>query len=114
VLRRHVNIGDHVEAGQLLAEIATPEVDAEVSQTSAELLGAEATLESVKANANLAEINAQRYRRLIKNVAASQQMLDDAEAALLVANAKVKLPRRRSRWRRRTCSASLNCNRSRR
>ncbi|WP_428307084.1 efflux RND transporter periplasmic adaptor subunit [Lacipirellula sp.] len=91
VLRRHVDIGDQVEAGQLLAEIATPEVDAEVMQAAAELVGAEATLESEKANANLAEINAQRYRRLIKNVAASQQMLDDAEAALLVANAKVKL-----------------------
>jgi multidrug efflux pump subunit AcrA (membrane-fusion protein) len=91
VLRRHVDIGDQVEAGQLLAEIATPEVDAEVSQASAELLGAEATLESEKANANLSEINAQRYRRLIKTVATSQQMLDDAEAALLVANAKVKL-----------------------
>ena len=91
VRKFYVDIGDQVTEGQLLAEIDAPEVDAEVAQASAALIGAEATLESEKANAHLSDINAQRYRRLIKSVAASQQQLDDAESALLVANAKVKL-----------------------
>src|SRR5690349_23544173 len=37
IARRYVDIGDHVKAGQLLAQIASPEVDQELSQTRAVL-----------------------------------------------------------------------------
>src|SRR4051812_32611785 len=35
--KRHVDIGDHVQSGQLLAEIASPEVEQQLSQSRANL-----------------------------------------------------------------------------
>ena len=43
VLKRHVDIGDHVKAGQLLAEITAPEVEAQVAQYRNSLQQAQAT-----------------------------------------------------------------------
>src|SRR5713101_8006714 len=37
VLKRHVDIGDQVTAGQLLAEIASPEIERELKQAQADL-----------------------------------------------------------------------------
>ncbi len=69
-LRRwYVDIGARVKAGQLLAEIETPELDQQLAQAQAELSTAEA-------NANNARINAERYSGLIKQNAVSQQDTD--------------------------------------
>lgn len=69
-LRRwYVDIGAHVKAGQLLAEIDTPELDQQLAQAQADLSTAEA-------NANNAHINAERYSGLIKQNAVSQQDTD--------------------------------------
>ncbi|HEY9776486.1 MAG TPA: efflux RND transporter periplasmic adaptor subunit [Planktothrix sp.] len=46
LLRRYVDIGDNVKAGQLLGEISTPELDQQVSQAEAGLRMAEANLAS--------------------------------------------------------------------
>jgi RND family efflux transporter MFP subunit len=43
VLKRYVDIGDHVKAGQLLAEITAPEVEAQVAQYQNSLQQAHAT-----------------------------------------------------------------------
>lgn len=43
VLKRYVDIGDHVKAGQLLAEITAPEVEAQVAQYQNSLWASEAT-----------------------------------------------------------------------
>ncbi len=69
-LRRwYFDIGAHVKAGQLLAEIETPELDQQLAQAQADLATAEA-------NANNARTNADRYSGLIKQNAVSQQDTD--------------------------------------
>ncbi|MGE5243971.1 MAG: efflux RND transporter periplasmic adaptor subunit [Betaproteobacteria bacterium] len=69
--RRTVDIGAHVRAGQLLAEIDTPEIDQQLQQARADLATAEANL-------GLAETTAARYRDLIRTDSVSQQDLDNA------------------------------------
>jgi RND family efflux transporter MFP subunit len=69
--RRLVDIGAQVKAGQLLAEIDTPEIDQQLEQARADLATAEA-------NARLAETTAERYRDLIKTDSVSRQDLDNA------------------------------------
>jgi len=66
-----VDIGAHVKAGQLLAEIDTPEVDQQLQQ-------ARADVNTARANYNLAEITATRYQGLLKTDAISKQDVDNA------------------------------------
>ena len=88
--RWHVDIGARVQAGQLLAEIDTPELDQQ-------LLQARADLATAQANARLAQTTAERYRDLIQSDSVSRQDLDNAngnlearEAAVESARANVK------------------------
>jgi len=71
-LRRwYSDIGAQVRAGQLLAEIDTPEVDQQLRQARADLATA-------KANFDLAGITAARYRDLLKTESVSKQDADNA------------------------------------
>lgn len=65
----YVDIGTHVQQGQLLALIDSPTVDQELNQ-------ARAMLAQAQANLTLAKITAERYRELIKTNAVSQQDVD--------------------------------------
>jgi len=65
-----VDIGQPVKAGQLLAEIDTPEVEQQLRQ-------AEADLATIQVNAQLAHNTAERYRLLMGSKAVSQQDADD-------------------------------------
>ena len=69
-----VDIGDRVKAGQLLAEIETPETDQELQQ-------ANASLGQVQANLELARTTAERYRSLLKSEAVSPQEVDERVGA---------------------------------
>jgi len=69
--RWYVDIGARVKAGQLLAEIDTPEVDQQLHQARADLATAEA-------NMHLSEITASRYQGLLKSDSVSQQDADNA------------------------------------
>ena len=69
--RWYADIGAHVKAGQLLAEIDTPEVDQQLRQARADLSTAEANL-------HLSEITATRYQGLLKSDSVSQQEADNA------------------------------------
>ena len=87
---RHADIGSRVKAGQVLAEIDTPEIDQQ-------LLQAQADLASAQANARLAKTTADRYEDLIKTDSVSRQDLDNAQgnyeakqAAVLAAQANVQ------------------------
>lgn len=71
-LRRwHADIGAHVKAGQLLAEIDTPEIDQQLQQARADLATAQA-------NARLADITAARYQDLLQSDSVSKQDTDNA------------------------------------
>jgi RND family efflux transporter MFP subunit len=65
----YFDIGAKVKKGALLAEIATPEVDQQLSQAQADLATAEA-------NANNARMQAERYTGLVKSNAVSRQDTD--------------------------------------
>ena len=69
------DIGAHVKKGQLLAEIETPEVDAQLRQAQADLATAQATL-------HLSEITAARYQDLLKSDSVSRQDTDNAVSDL--------------------------------
>jgi RND family efflux transporter MFP subunit len=67
----YVDIGARVEQGQLLAVIATPEVDQQLDQSLS-------NLNTAKANLALAEITKNRYEGLLKSHAVAQQDVDNA------------------------------------
>jgi multidrug efflux pump subunit AcrA (membrane-fusion protein) len=52
ISKRYVDIGDHVTAGQLLAEITAPEVEAQVAQYQNSLQQADATRRQNEAHAH--------------------------------------------------------------
>ena len=91
VQKWHVDIGDEVEEGQLLAEISTPEVQAQVRQSEAALAESKATLERTNATVNLSTITTKRIRGLVAKNTLSQQDLDDAEGNQAVAIANQQL-----------------------
>jgi RND family efflux transporter MFP subunit len=67
----YVDIGAHVRAGQLLAEIDTPTIDQQ-------LQSARADLNTAEANSNLAHITANRYEDLKNTDSVSKQDVDNA------------------------------------
>lgn len=70
--RWYVDIGTRVKAGQLLAEIDTPEVDQQFRQVRADL-------GTAQANLRLSQITAERYAGLLKSDSVSKQEADNAE-----------------------------------
>jgi len=79
----HVDIGDRVAAGQLLAEIESPEVDASLRE-------ARARLDQERANLLLARATLERTRQLHREQLVSQQQLDEQEAAFDTRQAAVE------------------------
>ncbi len=71
--RRLVDIGSHVETGQLLAEFDTPELNQELERARAQLAQAEASL-------GLAKITAARWANLLKTASVSEQEAAEKEA----------------------------------
>jgi len=69
------DIGSHVEKGELLAEIDTPEVDQQLAQARADLV-------TSQANLSLSTVTATRYQDLIKSDSVSRQDLDNANGDL--------------------------------
>lgn len=71
----YFDIGAHVQKGQLLAEIETPEIDQQLQQ-------AQADLDTAQANLNLAKITAARWQDLVSTGSVSQQETDQAVSNL--------------------------------
>ena len=87
LVKRTADIGDRVKAGQLLAELATPELDQQVEQakatlqqTRAALVQARANVSQAKANVNLAEVTARRNSTLVTRGVLSKQEGDQSNA----------------------------------
>jgi RND family efflux transporter MFP subunit len=94
--RRLVDIGDRVQAGQVLAEIDAPEVDqqvqaaeATVEQAQAAIDQAQANHEQGKANRELARVTAERLKMLNERGIAPQQDTDQSLAQLAAQDANV-------------------------
>lgn len=85
----YVDIGTRVKTGDLLAEIETPELDAQARQAAADL-------NTAKANNALAQSTAKRWRNLLKTDSVSKQETDEKvssalalEAAMIAAKANL-------------------------
>ena len=94
--KRLVDIGDRVRAGQLLAEIETPELDQQIGQARATLAQSEAALEQTRAamaqaraNLNLAQVTLTRWKHLTDKGVVSKQEGDEKQAAFDVSQAQV-------------------------
>ena len=95
--RRPVDIGDHVKKGDLLIEIETPDLDAQIAQGEATLAQSRATVQQLKAalavarsTAKLAATTAERYRILLRQESVAKQDYDNQAAAAEVAEANIK------------------------
>jgi RND family efflux transporter MFP subunit len=88
---RRVDIGDHVTQGQLLAEIAAPDVDDQLAQARANLAQARANLRLAEANAGLARITLSRD--LATGDATSRQQIDQDRATVDTTAAQVQASR---------------------
>jgi RND family efflux transporter MFP subunit len=75
------DIGAHVEAGQLLAEIDAPDLDAQLNEARAALEQAKANLVSAQTNYDLAQATYIRYKGLIPTGGVTQQDLDTRQSA---------------------------------
>jgi RND family efflux transporter MFP subunit len=97
VAKWNVDIGDHVKAGQLLATIDTPELDAELAAARAKLQVAQAQVRVKQADSAFANSTYARWRDSPKGVVSDQEREDkkagdaSAAAALEAARAQVSL-----------------------
>jgi RND family efflux transporter MFP subunit len=92
-----VDIGDHVNKGQLLATIETPELDAELQAARAQLKASEAQVVAREAEAAFSKTTNERWRDSPKGVVSEQERdskkadYESSEARLYAANAQVNL-----------------------
>lgn len=89
----HVDIGDRVGAGQLLAEIEVPELDQQIDQARASLNQVKARLALAQANVALAESTLKRYENAAPAGGITAQELDEKRASLEVSRATVAASR---------------------
>jgi RND family efflux transporter MFP subunit len=97
ISRREVDIGSHVKAGQLLVEIAAPELDHQIAQAEATLTEMQAALQQAQANRDLRQVTWNRDNPLVQKgwVTPEQGDTDQLnlkaqEAAVAVAQANTR------------------------
>jgi RND family efflux transporter MFP subunit len=67
ISKRNVDIGDHVKHGELLAELAVPELDEQISQNEATLEQLKAAVQQAQATATLAQATWGRDKPLLRD-----------------------------------------------
>jgi RND family efflux transporter MFP subunit len=80
VRRWLVDIGDKVTAGQLLAEIDTPDLDAQTAQARAQLGQAQAAVKQVTAQRDFSRSNSQRFESLADQKLVSKSQVEQTQA----------------------------------
>jgi len=80
------DIGAHVQAGQLLAQIETPDLDQQLEQAKAQLVLSQA-------NHHLAQVTDDRWKELLKTSSVSEQAAAEKAAARETAAASVEADR---------------------
>jgi RND family efflux transporter MFP subunit len=73
IAKRNVDIGDRVKKGDLLAQLAVPELDDQISQNEATLNQLRSAFDQAEANRKLAEVTWGRDEPLVKKGWATQQ-----------------------------------------
>ncbi len=91
VRRWLVDIGAHVKADELLAEIDTPELDQELAQARAALAQAQANVLQAQANKGLAVTQLDRTSKLVEAGLSPQQDLDSTKSQSDVRDADLKV-----------------------
>jgi RND family efflux transporter MFP subunit len=96
IAKRNVDIGDRVKAGDLLAELAVPELDHQISQNEATLDQFKSSLQQARANRDLAQVTWDRDSPLVQKGWVTPQQgdtdrlnLQSRAAAVAVAEANV-------------------------
>jgi RND family efflux transporter MFP subunit len=89
IRRRYVDIGDNVKAGQLLAEIESPEIDQQLSQARADLRQSEKNLDLQKATLDLNRVTMERYIAADAEQAVAKLLVDQSVSAHRTAQAAV-------------------------
>lgn len=89
VKKLHVEIGDRVEKGQLLAEIDSTVYQTRVEATQAQLRNQQAQLAERQANLRLAEQKAQRQANMMREQATTAEAVQVAQAELAAAKAQI-------------------------
>ena len=85
----HVEIGERVEQGQLLAEIDATVYRSRVEATEAQLENQQAQLAERQANLRLAEQKALRQQRMMREQATTTEAVEVAQAELAAARAQI-------------------------
>jgi RND family efflux transporter MFP subunit len=89
VEKRHVDIGDKVNVGGLLAEITAPELDHQIAQAQATLTQDQATLQQTQASRELAQVTNARDSNLVKQGWLTLQQGDNDRLTLAAQQAAV-------------------------
>lgn len=93
VKRWHVDIGARVRAGDLLAEIESPEIDQQLAQARARLVQLQASLVQAQSNMELARITSGRSARLVPEGWTSRQQGDQDRLTYAASIAAVEVAR---------------------
>lgn len=80
ISKRFVDIGDHVQTGQLLATIQDPQTEQQLRQAQATVVQLKAALAQARANAKLTTLNNQRYDQLYQQGVVSRESADQQQA----------------------------------
>jgi RND family efflux transporter MFP subunit len=96
IAKRTVDIGSRVKAGDLLVEIAAPEIDHQIAQAEGTLTQLRASLQQSQANRDLAQVTWDRDSKLVQKGWFTEQQGDNdrltlkaRDAAVAVANANI-------------------------
>ena len=96
IAKRNVDIGDRVKKGDLLAELAVPELDHQISQNEATLDQLKSSLQQARANRDLAQVTWDRDSPLVQKGWVTPQQgdtdrlnLQSRAAAVAVAEANI-------------------------
>ncbi|HTR17222.1 MAG TPA: efflux RND transporter periplasmic adaptor subunit [Acetobacteraceae bacterium] len=91
--RRMVDIGSRVRAGDVLATIAAPDLDQQLTQATAQLAQMQAALRQAEANAALSRVTDARTSRLVRDGWSSQQEGDNTRLTVAADTAGVAAAR---------------------
>ncbi len=86
---RKVDIGDHVKASDLLAQITAPELDHQIAQAQATLSQNQATLQQTQASRDLAQVTYDRDSTLVKKGWVTPQQGDTDRLTLAAQQAAI-------------------------